>query len=245
MMLTTPYARYGFTVVEPPAVEPVTLNDMKAILGIPSGDTSQDARIASLIRAAREMAEAYTGRAFITQKLLLQLDRWPGGRMPWWDGVRVGSISEFIGDPSPLSLPRPPLISVESVAYRDPYGSLHTIDPTAYYLDTVTEPGRLVLSPGVFGEVRERAGFMVTYVAGYGASAALVPAQVAQAIIAHVTDAMERPNGAVSSERVDNASVTYGGSGGASAGAGTADGSGLRGDAASLLAPLRVRHVWY
>lgn len=239
-MFTTPAERYSFKVTSPPVAEPIGLSEVKAALGIDPGDTSRDARLTNLIRAGRELAESFTGRAFITQGLTLQLDGWPiQSGMPWWGGIREGSRAQFSEGAAPLSLPRPPLVSVQSVQYRQADGSLATLDPALYSVDAITEPGRLILDPGAL-TVTGRASFVVMFTAGYGSSPADVPAVVGEAILAHIVDAMQRPNAGVSSERVDNASVTYGGSSTAS---GAAAATGLRGGAADMLTPLRLRRI--
>ena len=62
--------------ISPPAVEPVTLADMKAHLRVTHD--SEDAMIASLIKAAREELEQAAGLALISQGWRLYLDCWPG-----------------------------------------------------------------------------------------------------------------------------------------------------------------------
>ena len=50
-----------------PAAEPVTLAELKTFMRIDGSE--DDALIESLIVAARELCESYTGRALITQEL--------------------------------------------------------------------------------------------------------------------------------------------------------------------------------
>ena len=50
--------RTAWKTTTPPAVEPITLVDAKAELGIPTADTTQDARITRLITAARSMTRS-------------------------------------------------------------------------------------------------------------------------------------------------------------------------------------------
>ena len=228
-------------VVTPPAVEPVSLADVKAELGIT--DASQDARITRLIQSARELAEAYTNRAFITRTLELQMDAFPLANVPWWDGVQQGSIRQFASN-RPVALPRPPAISIASVRWFDSAGDETTVDADSYYLDNVSEPARLVLV-GSFSwptNARAFAAVSITYDAGYGGTPAHVPGVIRDAIMAHVRDAIERPNASISAESIDNASVTYGATPNAATqgtGGPTASG-GLRGEAAAMLAPYRV-----
>ena len=58
--------------IAPPQTEPVTLMEAKAHLRIDGSE--EDELLSALITAAREMAEEYTRRAFITQTWELALD---------------------------------------------------------------------------------------------------------------------------------------------------------------------------
>ena len=62
-----------------PAVEPITLAEMKAYLRVDDDDFAQDDLIAGLIRAARLMVEAASRRILIEQSWRVVLDRWPAG----------------------------------------------------------------------------------------------------------------------------------------------------------------------
>lgn len=226
----------------PPAVEPISLSDLKAALGIPSGDTSQDATLTAGITTARELIEAYTNRALITQTITMQLDTFPGERASeeWWDGIRTGSINHLSRDrSSPLLLPRPRLISVTTLTWIDPTGASHVVDPTEYLVDTLSEPGRIIPTGAWPGGSRTRLGASIVYQAGYGPNASDVPRPIVQAIISHIRDTIDRPNAAISSESIDNASTVYGlAPGGVTSKAG--DTQGLRGDASAMLAPYRI-----
>jgi uncharacterized phiE125 gp8 family phage protein len=232
----TPDPRWALRITVPPVIEPVSVEQVKAMLGITT-DT-KDAAIGMQISIARTLAEEFTGRAFVSQTIQYQIDRFPPGRIPWWDGTVQAPLRAFVTQ-EPLLLPRPPLVTLTSVQYYDESNTLRTIDPNSYYVDAITEPARVVLKPGVSwpSDVRDRAAVLVTYVAGYGANSSLVPLPIQQAIIAHVSEYLDRPNVNVVSESIDNASVTYGGKNASSSM--TANG-GLRGDAVALLGPYRV-----
>lgn len=196
-----------------PALEPITLEEAKAELGLAEDDTSSDARLTRLIQAGREAAESYTGRAFITQTITLQLDTFPHarGQEPWWDGVRQGprSLLSDSGKPAALRLPRPPLLEVLTIAYVTPDGAPAALDVnSAVMVDTTSEPGRII-PLGAWPATRERLGVTITYRAGYGPNASDVPAGIAAAIMEHVRDSYERPNAAITGERIDNAQTTY------------------------------------
>lgn len=151
----------GLVVVSPPVEEPVSLADVKAYLRVDLLD--EDQLIQSLITAAREYVELYTGRVLVTQTLRLTLNSFPVGE-------------------SPIVLPRPRLQRVESVTYTDVDGLTQTM--TGYIVDTTAEPGRLSHPPGsswpdTNGQLN---AVTIDYVAGYG-FADDVPKAIKQAMM--------------------------------------------------------------
>jgi len=142
--------------VEGPAVEPVTLAEAKLHCRVDVDD--DDDLITTYIQAAREYAETVTRRALITQT---------------WDYYRDGFPS---GDT--LKVPLPALQSVAGVYYTPDGGSEQTLDSDDYEVDTVSEPGRIVLARGASwpGDVLTRInGVRVRFTAGYGDAASDVP----------------------------------------------------------------------
>lgn len=238
--------RTAWKTTTPPAVEPITLVDAKAELGIPTADTTQDARITRLITAARTMAEAYTNRAFITQIITLSLDDFPqerARREAWWDGVRDGARASLSGAraAAPIYLPRPPLIEVQGIAYATPDGTATPLDLTSLLIDDVSEPAR-IMPTGGWPITRGQLGVTITYKAGYGPNPSDVPPVIAEAILEHVRSALEQPDATIAAETIDNASTTYRQQVGSGAGD-NLPGIGLRGNAQALLTPLRVRDL--
>ncbi|MDE1151402.1 MAG: head-tail connector protein [Micavibrio sp.] len=63
----------NLTLLSPPALEPVTLADMKTHLRLTH--SAEDTLVQNLITAARQACEAFTGLALQTQSWRLQLDR--------------------------------------------------------------------------------------------------------------------------------------------------------------------------
>lgn len=156
---------WSLRVITPPAFEPVTLDEAKAHLRVEI--TDDDDLISRLITAAREDAEEWQGRAYITQTLRLTLDRFP-----WGDG--------------PIWLPRPPVQSVTQIAYVDSAGVQQIVDPSIYRVDTAHEPARIVPDTDQSwpdDELAPVAAVTVDYVAGYGDVGADVPAAIRQAIL--------------------------------------------------------------
>lgn len=177
----TPYR--GLTLTTAPAVEPVLGSEVNTFLGLSTSD--DDTLLDALATAAREQCEAYTGRALITQTWTMTLDRLPGGREPWWDGVREMAVTELYGDPAPIFLPKFPVQSVTSVKLYDWADAATTVTASVYYVDTAQEPSRIVLERGqVWPAVSLRAanGVEVVFVGGYGDAAADVPDSLKQGI---------------------------------------------------------------
>ena len=237
-MRTRQAQRASLREVTKPIALPIDPSIVLEELGLP---TSEMGRITRLVTQAAELAEAYTNRVFITRTFTLTLDAFPTGLIPWWDGVREGTVRAFAGD-GIITLPKPPLVSVQSITFFDLTNVERTVDPSTYYVDAAAEPARVVLNYGASWPVdtRDRAAVVVNYTAGYGSTSAAVPGVVQAAILSHVRDTVERPNASIASESIDNASVSYGT---AASVAGTFSGNmhgGLRADAAQILAPLRI-----
>ena len=117
--------RWALQHIDHPSEEPVTLQEAKAHLRVDGPE--QDQWITKAIAAAREFCETFQGRAYITQRLALSLERWPCGRS--------------------IYLPRPPLQSVEAVTYTLADGTVQTFDSALYVVDTTAEPGAIHLRP--------------------------------------------------------------------------------------------------
>lgn len=146
-----------------PAVEPVTLTEAKAHLRV--DHTDEDTLITALIPAARQLAEMHSRRAFVTRTLDAALDDWP------YDDV--------------IELAYPPLASVTSITYLDDAGDSHTMSSDDYFVDTISQPGRICLADDAnwpAETLRRRAAITIRYVCGYGLAAA-VPQNYKAAIL--------------------------------------------------------------
>lgn len=146
----------------PPAAEPISTAEIKAHLRIDGSD--EDTLLDGYVAAARIQCELEARRAFVTQTLQLRLEAWPTGDR--------------------IALPRPPLQSVTSIAYIDSNGAGATMDAGDYIVDANGQPGQIILAYGsTWPSVTLRPGpsITITYVAGYGAAAA-VPQTYRQAI---------------------------------------------------------------
>jgi hypothetical protein len=167
----------------PPGVEPVTLPEAKQHLRADGDD--DNGLISSLITAARVYCENVQGRAFITQTWRLTLDRFPCAGEVVRDGeyLRPRSCQERAAR-GVILLPRAPAIAVSSVQYIDRNGTTQTLSSSGYTLDSDSEPARLFPSygndwPSTRDDLKAA---IITYTAGYGATAANTPETVKQAI---------------------------------------------------------------
>lgn len=142
--------------VQPPAAEPVTLEEAKAHLRVEG--TEEDALIAGLIRAARESCERMQGRAYLRQR--------------WQSTIEGGA------PPARLPLRPLPVLDAVSVEWRDDGGTWQALPATAWRLDAAREAIELVeLVPA--GATAWRA----THEAGFGDDPGDVPQRIKQAIL--------------------------------------------------------------
>lgn len=173
-LVKKPLHKWGnrsYKVTTAPAIEPVTAADVK-LFGRIDGST-EDTLIESFITSIRHAVEDLLGRAFIEQTITMLMD--------WWPGTRV-------------ELPRPPLISVTSVATLDEDDAATAYAASNYYVITNKEPGVIVIRNGSTPPVntdRYHGGYRVIYKAGYGDEAADVPSLIKDAIKAWVTSFYE------------------------------------------------------
>src|ERR1700733_11358885 len=68
----------GLILITPPAVEPVSLSELKEFLKVDPTDTTQDNVLATLAMAARSWCEVFTARRFVQQTWALFMDFFPG-----------------------------------------------------------------------------------------------------------------------------------------------------------------------
>ncbi len=161
----------GYKLKTAPSLEPVALAEAKLHLKIDS-DTTDDNLITALIVAAREQAEKYTGRALVEQV---------------WEYY----IDEFEDDE--IELLHPPLMSITSITYIDPDNVTQTLSTSIYDADLHSEPGQIYLKYGKsWPSVLDiENSIKITYKAGYGATAASVPASIKAAILLLIGDLYE------------------------------------------------------
>lgn len=153
---------FSLSVVTAPAEEPVSLTDAKLHLRVTTD--GEDTLISSLITAARQYVEETCSRALVEQTLEYTVDAWPCGG---------------------FLLPRPPLVSVTSIKYRDTDGVEATWASINYLVRAGEVPGRVVPGYSISyptTTLQPAGGITVRYVAGYGAVSA-VPAAIKAAML--------------------------------------------------------------
>lgn len=181
----TTFTQYrGHVVVTPPVAEPITAAELRAHLA-ETETALPDAEANDLIATARDMIEEATGIAMISQTWRLALDCWPAHRAEWWDGVRQGAIADINGAPDYVYLPRYPLASIDAVTvYNEASNSASIVVADTFDIDTYQKPGRMVLRAGATWPVALRGSnaIEIDYVAGFGATAAIVPPTLRRAV---------------------------------------------------------------
>ena len=158
-----------------PAGEPVTVEEARAHCRI---DGNQDDELLYMLtRTAREYAEAYTGRSFVSTTWELRVDQFP----------------------LYFQLPKAPLASVTSITYIDVQGATQTLSAGLYQVvadaGPFAQPGKIFQAynatwPSSRGHIDD---VRIRYVAGYGA-ATDVPMAIKAAIklmIAHLYENRE------------------------------------------------------
>jgi uncharacterized phiE125 gp8 family phage protein len=145
--------------VDGPAVEPITLSEMKAYLRL--DDDDQDELVSGLIRAARLMVESVSRRVLIEQGWRIVMDCWPPG--------------------GKVALPISPLLAVDGIKVLDAAGVGTDMASGSFEADAASAPPCIAVShapePG-----KARNGIEIKLRAGYGASSDAVPATLRLAI---------------------------------------------------------------
>lgn len=168
----------------PPASEPLTLSETKAYLKVTG--TADDALLGQIIATVRQSCEDWTGRALITQTWTLWRDRFPHrekDRLPH-DGYFELPVDFADQAQRVLEIPRPLL---QSVTFLKTYGTGNqatVFDASQYFVDTSSEPGRIVLNPSSSWPtgLRPASAVEVEFAAGYG-DASAVPDALKQGML--------------------------------------------------------------
>lgn len=173
-------------VVTEPAIEPLSLNEVKQALKITT--TANDAHLAGLIIAARRQVEKDLADACLVPTVVdTWLDRAPQGRA--------------------LEIPRWPLQSVASVKSYDQDDVETTLAADTYLVDTVSRPGRLILNYDASwpSSLRPYKSIVVRHTSGFGSAAKTVSSITRSGTTATVT--LPLAHGWASSKRITLAGI--------------------------------------
>ncbi|MDK9697792.1 MAG: head-tail connector protein [Siculibacillus sp.] len=147
--------------IDPPAIEPVTLAEAKAHLRLTGSD--DDDYVAAMITAARIQVESATRRVLIDQTWRIYRDDWPS------DGH--------------VAIPIAPVKSIAAVTVYDADGEPTELAPTDRLLDVASQPARLVFTGAAPHPGRAVNGIEIDVVAGYGPSGLEVPQPLRLAVM--------------------------------------------------------------
>lgn len=159
----------------PPVLLALTLDQARTHLRLTKND--EDLLLRDCIEAATLEAERFLNRALVTQTIELRIDHWPA------DGV--------------IPLPRSPVQSVVSVAYRDEAGAVQPFAASNYHTVLLGDSPRIVRTvaaswPGL--QAGHPEPITVTYTAGYGLTHEQVPALIRAGILFLTTHLFEQRN---------------------------------------------------
>jgi uncharacterized phiE125 gp8 family phage protein len=167
-----------------PAVEPLTLNEVKLHLRLAvdsegaTAYTTEDAYLTRLITVARMSLESQLGRSFITQTRVLYLDEFPSG--------------DFI------SLPYPKIQSVTAFKYRLENENGYNSSFLNFDVDSAgTFSGGIFLKPDYewpSDTLYPESAIEIEYKCGYGDTATTVPEPIKQAMLILIADYYEHRN---------------------------------------------------
>jgi hypothetical protein len=199
--------RQSVTLITPATLTPVASDQLVAWARLNNED-EDDATLNLLIATATDSAERFLNRSLINCTLKLTLDLPPSGlQNSLSGGVYDLPVSILNGClKTSIDLPRGPVSAISSVTTYDTDDAETTFDSGNYTLDA--SGSRLLLKPDASwpSNLRPLSAVAITYVAGYGATTASVPAAIRNGILIHAAslyeqrgqceDAMDIPPGA-------------------------------------------------
>ena len=176
----------------PPAVEPITFDDLVKINC--RVDTDDESTLfTTWIQSAREYCEARISQFFITRSVDIYLDRWPTVRSCWpyvYYLTGTTHYTHFSEDDrhNVIHIPYGPLQSVEGITYVDSTGAEQTWDTSEYYVSTGKRP-RIQAINGFPDHLRRIDSIKISATFGYGDAASDIPANVIHAMLLYVGEA--------------------------------------------------------
>jgi len=178
--IAEPYAlAYDLKEFAAPALEPVTLAELKGQARLESGETEHDVLLNRLIKAVRIAVEKQTNRSLIETTWDYFLEKFPAS----------GAIR----------LPRSPLISVTSITYVATDGTETTLATAEYVANGNADPPEIFLAYNKSWPALRETGtanlpkpLRVRFKAGYGTDGSSVPANLKIPILMLAAHLFER-----------------------------------------------------
>lgn len=173
--------------ITPPAIEPISIDEAK--MHVREDFTDQDPLLALYIKAARQHLDngesGWLGRALINQTWELTVDSFPSANSCWsyYYPNRWFSTSPY-NNGMAIKIPFPPLREIVSITYFDAAGNEQTMSPNDYTVDLVSEPGWVVPDATAWPATLDAINTVtIQFIAGYGATAEDVPADIRAALL--------------------------------------------------------------
>lgn len=161
----------GVLRLEAPAEYPISVAEVRETQRIDEGES--ETAINRLIAAATRIVENKTQRALVSQKWEFIIDSFPGSSSSHcvYDNVYLKRQSNVI------SIPMPPLISIEYVKYVDVNGTLQTLSPSDYAVNISSFLGEVYPAYGkAWPATRTQPqAVRIGFTAGYGAAEDVEP----------------------------------------------------------------------
>ncbi len=174
-----------------PAVEPITLADVKAHLRIDTAD--EDGLLQSLILSSRLHIEVALDLALITQTWSCFFDHWPhalsGHGVPVSPpGAAFATFDPWIGRNSgvtALALAKGPVKSVDAIRIYAEDGASAALPLAGFAIDLLSRPARIARRSGTPTPIPARSvnGLEIALTVGFGPTPADVPAPIRQALL--------------------------------------------------------------
>jgi hypothetical protein len=175
----------GLVTVTEPSIEPISVIEARDHLRL--DDDVDETLVYSLILAARQWGENYTGRSFISRTMQMYLDGFSELDSPLWEGTRTGiHITNY---QNYIEIAGAPVSAVSSIKYYNDADAVSTWATSNYYVDIISEPQRIVLrDSGTFPtNLRAANGLEINYTSGYGTNRTDVPEAIRVALMQYMT----------------------------------------------------------
>jgi uncharacterized phiE125 gp8 family phage protein len=143
-----------------PLIEPISVGELKTYLRLDG--VSEEGLLAGFITTARLQIEAALSLALITQTWSWTFDQWPQS--------------------ATVDLPMSPVQSITSITVTTP-GSMTTLPSSAYVLDGMSIPARLITRTQWPQTAMSPRGIAITFAAGFGPHPSDVPPPLRQALL--------------------------------------------------------------